>query len=351
MIRKEIVYWVLFEKYKRLQFLIKNFRTETKKMFWIATILAASLLGSFGIKAQGSISNYTDLEIKPDGEWNQFNFGLVGQPPFVMLKFVIGLMDAIEDGDIVHTQNHGGGGNNPEGPRHHHDHGMRKCYLEITDAFCPGDRFELIKLGTGGLAPTTLLQTPVVPFNPIIAREICDGFPVQCGKSTSNPEVAFNDPTWSSGRVLLSSGEYSVVVKSIASPYCSGAGFVRIRCSGHPMPPPPPPPPPPHPEVLCRFSEGGFHMVMKPVQGPMAGSVCEGLGMKLAEINNANFVPSTNVAFKCSGPLSTSWIGAWNGQTWAGQEGLGLTVSTTSPGGSINVYNDGKARNVLCQEL
>lgn len=92
-------------------------------------------------------------------------------------------------------------------------------------------------------------------------------------------------------------------------------------------------------------------MVMKQVPGPAAGGICRSFGMKLAEIDNSNFVPSTNVAFKCSGSLSTSWIGAWNGQTWAGQEGLGLTVSTASPGGSINVYNDGVARNVLCQDV
>lgn len=90
-------------------------------------------------------------------------------------------------------------------------------------------------------------------------------------------------------------------------------------------------------------------MVMTPVQGPQAGSVCSALGMTLANITNENFVASTNVAFKCSGKLSTSWIGTWNGQSWAGQQGLGLTVSTASPGGSINVYNDGVARNVLCQ--
>lgn len=309
-------------------------------MLWIATILATTILGSFGVEAQGSLSNYTDLEIKPDGEWNQFNFGQVGEPPFINLKFAIGLMQRSE----METQSFGG--NHPDGPS---DFGLKKCYLEITDAFCPGDRFELIKLGTGGLAPVTILQTPIVAFNPIVARDICDGFPVQCEKSTSNPEVAFNDPTWSSGRVLMNAGNHSIVIKSISSPYCSGAGFVRVRCTGRPHPHPPPPPP--KPEILCPFSEGGFRMVMKPVQGPMAGSVCQAMGMKLAEINNRNFVASTNVAFKCSGPLSTSWIGAWNGQTWAGQEGLGLTVSTASPGGSINVYNDGKLRNVLCQDV
>lgn len=292
-------------------------------MFWL-TILATTIFGL------GSAQNYTEREILPDGQWNQFSFGQVGEPPFLVVRFAIGLMSG-----MFGTE----GGNHPD---------VRKCYLEVTDAFCPGDRFELIELGQGGIGPRTILTTPEVPYNAQVAQDICDGFPVQCANSTSNPEVAYHDPMWSSGRVLMGTGNHSVVIKSINSPYCSGAGFVRVHCTGHPMPPPPPPPP--HPELLCKFSEGGFRMVMKPVQGPMAGSVCQSLGMKLAEIDNANFVASTNTAFKCSGPLSTSWIGAWNGQTWAGQEGLGLTVSTASPGGSINVYNDGKARNVLCQE-
>ena len=308
-------------------------------MFWF-TILAATIFGY--ARVQSSSSNYTELIILDDGgNWLPFRFGQVGQPPFLNVRFVIGLMNGMNNVESV----------NRDGDGHH---GMKKCYLEVTDAFCPGDRFEVTELGQDGLAPIVILTTPEVPYNPQVAHDICDGFPVQCSKSTSDPDVAFNDPTWSSGRVFMGPGKHSVVIKSIKSPYCSGAGFVRVRCNGHPMPPPPPPPRPPHPphpELICKYSEGGFRMVMKPVQGPMAGSVCQNLGMKLAEIDNSNFTPSTNVAFKCSGPLSTSWIGAWNGQTWAGQEGLGLTVSTSSPGGSINVYNDGKARNVLCQDL
>lgn len=304
-------------------------------MFWL-TVLAATIFGF--TNAQSTQSNYTQMVLTPGGPWRQFSFGQVGEPPFIELRFSIGLMSGTVGTEAV--------GN--------HGNGLNKCYLEVTDAFCPGDRFELTELGQGGLGPRPILITPEVPYNPQVAQDICDGFPVQCSESTSNPDVAFVDPTWSSGSVLMASGNHVVIIKSIKSPYCSGAGFVRIRCTENPRPPHPPHPPHPprpEPEVLCKYSEGGFRMVMKPVQGPAAGAVCQSIGMKLAEIQNSNFVPSTNVAFKCSGALSTSWIGSWNGQTWAGQEGLGLTVSTASPGGSINVYNDGVARHVLCQDV
>ena len=217
-------------------------------MFW-STILATTIFGL----AIGQ--NYTERVILPDGQWNEFSFGQVGEPPFLNLRFTIGLMSG-----MIGAQ----GGNHPD---------VRKCYLEITDAFCPGDRFEAIELGPDGVA-RNILTTPEVGYNPQVAQDICDGFPVQCANSTSNPEVAYHDSIWSNGRVLMAAGNHSVIIKSINSPYCSGAGFVRVRCSGQPMPPyppyppHPPLPPPPHPPLLCKYSEGGFRMVMKPVQGP-----------------------------------------------------------------------------------
>ena len=184
-------------------------------MFWRATILTATILTFFGggVKAQGSSgssSNYTDLTLQPDGIWKVFNFGQVGIPPFVMLHFTIGLMEGSEDNiRKINSVDVLAGDSNTN---------IKKCYLEVTDAFCPGDRFELIKLGTGGLAPVTILETPAVPFNNQTSIDICDGFPVQCSNCTSNPDITFNDPIWSSGSVLVEAGSYSVVLKSILSP-------------------------------------------------------------------------------------------------------------------------------------
>lgn len=93
-----------------------------------------------------------------------------------------------------------------------------------------------------------------------------------------------------------------------------------------------------------------MHVIKRAVKGQQAGEVCRVNRMRLAELTNQNFDAATNVAFACSGAGSTTWIGAWNGQTWAGQEGLGLTTGQAAPGGSINIFNDGKSRYVLCQE-
>ena len=231
-------------------------------------------------------------------------------------------------------------------------HRPGKCFLEVTDAYCPGDRLQVIRLNTSSTdGNPILLTTPAVAYNNETAQEICDGFPVQCSKFTLNPEVAFADPSWSSGIVeLRAATNYTVAIVPYSSPYCSGGAFVRIRCTHRPHPPHPPHPPQPQPGNLCQTSQAGLHVVKETVLGPNAGAVCLANGMRLAQITNENFIPATNVAFACSGPESTTWIGAWNGQTWAGQEGLGLTVASVAGGGAINTYNDGKRRLVMCQE-
>lgn len=287
-------------------------------MFWLLSILSLAV-----VSAQGQIANIS-RRLTPDDGWVQLQYGQVGEQPFSYFNFDIGLMSA-------------GRG-----------HGMKKCYLEVTDAYCPGDRLQVIRLNASmSEGNPILLTTPAVPYNNITAQEICDGFPVQCAQYTLNPEVAYNDPTWSSGKVLLKTGHYQVAIVPYSSPYCSGGAFVRLHCKDehHPHPPVPP-----KPGKICQTSQAGLHVITTPVEGPKAGDVCAANGMHLALITNDNFIPATNVAFACSGAQSTTWIGAWNGQTWAGQEGLGLTVASVPGGGAINTFNDGKRRNVMCQE-
>lgn len=298
-------------------------------MFWLPILLFASA------NSQGLPANIS-RHLRPDDGWVQFQFGQVGEQPFSYFHFEVGLMG---EQDSV-KGNLGGLGH----------HFLPKCFLEVTDAYCPGDRLQVIRLNTtASQGNPVLLTTPAVAYNNETAQEICDGFPVQCSKFTLNPEVAYNDPSWSSGRIeLRDAGNYSVAIVPHLSPYCSGGAFVRLRCI-HPHPHPPHPPHP-QPGKICKVSQAGLHVVDELVLGPKAGEVCLRNGMKLAQLTNENFIAATNVAFACSGAESTSWIGAWNGQTWAGQEGLGLTVASVPGGGAINTYNDGKRRKVLCQE-
>lgn len=304
-------------------------------MFWLPVLLFAS------VNAEGLPVNGSRL-LKPDDGWVQFQFGQTCDEPFSYFHFEIDPMKKDEEDITKYGSNH-----------------THNCYLEVTDAYCPGDRFQVVRLNTTtSQGNPILLTTPEVKYNNETAKEICDGFPVQCSKFTLNPEVAYNDPTWSSGKVeLTKKGNYSIAIAPHLSPYCSGGAFVRLRCVHPPTPHPhpgPKPGPKPHPEPtpgsICKVSEAGLHVVDEEVEGSEAGAVCLRHGMQLARLTNGNFIASTNVAFACSGAQSTTWIGAWNGQTWAGQEGLGLTVATAPGGGSINTFNDGKRRKVLCQE-
>ena len=300
-------------------------------MFWLPFLLFASAQGQ-------ALPANVSRHLKPDDGWVQFQFGQVGEPPFSYFHFEVGLMAGEENTNFLASQ-HGLG-----------NHFLPKCYLEVTDAYCPGDRLQVIRLNTTtSQGNPVLLTTPAVAYNNETAQEICDGFPVQCSKFTLNPDVAYNDPAWSSGRVeLKAAGNYSIAVVPHLSPYCSGGAFVRIRCVK--PPPHPHPHPQPHPGKICKVSQAGLHVIDEKVLGPDAGAACLRKGMRLAQLTNENFIAATNVAFACSGAESTTWIGAWNGQTWAGQEGLGLTVASVPGGGAINTYNDGKRRKVMCQE-
>jgi hypothetical protein len=298
-------------------------------LVWLTIVAAACSSTALGA-GNGSHSKNTSKEIHVNGtrvfrnlvpnQWTSFSFGQVDEQPFSYFQFAVGL-------------------------------GAR-CDLEVTDAYCPGDRFKVERMifGNNVTEFTELLRTPVVPYNPLIAQEICDGFPVQCDHTTSDPRVAYNDHRWSSGRVRLHVGQYNVVVKPLASPYCSGGAFIRLRCRAlpHPTPTPTPPPPPP-PSTVCPITQGGMHVVRQAVPVGQAAAVCTAQGMTLAPLNNGNMVAASNVAFACSGANSITWVGSWDGWDYGGI-GLGMTTGNASPGATINVYNDGSSHYVLCME-
>ncbi|MCB1009819.1 MAG: IPTL-CTERM sorting domain-containing protein [Acidobacteria bacterium] len=82
--------------------------------------------------------------------------------------------------------------------------------LRVVDAFCPGDRFEVYV--NGNLVGTT--SAPGVTD--------CD-YP----NETDDPEVAEQDPAYSSGSFDLGGGTHHVTVVTSVNPFEGGGAFLR----------------------------------------------------------------------------------------------------------------------------
>ena len=114
--------------------------------------------------------------LQPDAQWHRFVFGKAGST--VTLKFVANL--------------------------------RAPALLDITDLFCPGDAFRVLDNGKN------LGRTPL---------KRADG----CKVKTSNPDVAFESDTWSHRSFELGKGKHVIEIKVIRSPYCGGAGAIRLN--------------------------------------------------------------------------------------------------------------------------
>jgi len=90
-------------------------------------------------------------------------------------------------------------------------------------------------------------------------------------------------------------------------------------------------------------------VVRTPVPRCQAEEVCRSLGMHLANIDINNFLESTTLAYRCSGPDSQSWIDDWNGDEYQGTC-IALATGNTAPGGAIVRPSCCSARlPVICQ--
>jgi len=94
--------------------------------------------------------------------------------------------------------------------------------LRVVDAFCRGDRFRVFDHGV------RVFVTTRVPADT----------EQSCGESAvGNPHVAWNDPSYSRGSLLLGPGSHSIRIQAIRSPFGSGTGFLKaIRKPGHAAP-------------------------------------------------------------------------------------------------------------------
>lgn len=88
-----------------------------------------------------------------------------------------------------------------------------KVILNVTDAFCKGDRFQVFD--NGGL---TVIGTTSVPVDesPDCSSEV-------------DPEAAFGDATYSSGSFLLEPGPHHIKIKVVDSPFGTGQGYIAVH--------------------------------------------------------------------------------------------------------------------------
>jgi hypothetical protein len=87
----------------------------------------------------------------------------------------------------------------------------RPVVVSVTDAFCRGDQFEVLDSGTP-IGTTT--SVPVFG---------CDD-----PNLVEDPDVAFQDPSYSHGRFVLGAGSHSITIREITGVIGSGAGFLRV---------------------------------------------------------------------------------------------------------------------------
>jgi hypothetical protein len=78
-------------------------------------------------------------------------------------------------------------------------------WVRITDAFIPGDAFDVNVNGV-------LIQTPSVPQG--------------ATSLTANPDLAFGNPAFSFGSFLLTPGTYAITI-SVRQGLASGSAFIR----------------------------------------------------------------------------------------------------------------------------
>lgn len=188
--------------------------------------------------------------------------------------------------------------------------------LKVTDNFCAGDAFYVFDGGK------YIGRTSHVPSN-------------SCRTNTTNPDVAWNDPSFSHGTFTLEPGLHKIQFTVAESPFMAGGASLRVDSSLMGCP---------------THSPSGFHIIKSGVPFSAAEKACRSFGMELADVDIYNFLEVTDLAFHCSGAFSQSWIKSYWGDTYGGSC-LVLSTGNMSPGGAVNVPVDcNAAYPVVCRE-
>jgi hypothetical protein len=101
-------------------------------------------------------------------------------------------------------------------------HSSSPVRLRVVDAFCRGDRFRIYDHGVPVFVTT---RVPADTNRSCAASEVF------------NPHVAWSDPTYSRGSLLLGAGFHKIRIQAIRSPFGGGVAFLKaIRKPGHAAP-------------------------------------------------------------------------------------------------------------------
>jgi hypothetical protein len=106
--------------------------------------------------------------------------------------------------------NWGSDGRNIEGPFTFSS--PKPTLVRITDVACRGDRFQVFDFGT------SIGTTPAVPADQV----------GECDPYITDPDIAFQDPSYTQGSFGLSPGSHSITIVAITNPFDAGTGFIRV---------------------------------------------------------------------------------------------------------------------------
>lgn len=200
------------------------------------------------------------------------------------------------------------------------------AWLRITDAYCPGDEFEVFDWGR------PIGKVRLHTFDNEWSG-LCEG-PIKC------PWKAFESCRFAHRQFKLAPGRHRITIKTLSSPIGAGHGFVQlIPAKRHH-----------HDDYRdddCHASN--FFLVKCSVPFSQAASVCQRKGLKLAAIQTETFPEAGRMIFKGIGPQGKAWIGSFNGDNYGGGC-LVYTVGTGLPSGNINLGACDQSNAVLCQQ-
>jgi len=187
--------------------------------------------------------------------------------------------------------------------------------VDVTDAFCFGDRFQVfdndVLLGTTSAAAA----------------------PSCIGGSLTGYSAWLNNK-YSRGTFAVGAGDHTIKIVPIASTFGAGGAYLRARSS-----------------PVCRADSSNYGIPQTPNGATFAQAAqeCQNIGMQFADITINLWNEATSLAFNCSGANTQTWMKSWQGDSYGG-ECIALYTGSGRPGGSINVMpNCSDHRLVLCK--